>query len=48
MIFNLKEQKNPLREEIKYLQRKTAFLEKLLNMYVWKEIVGRKKMENFI
>ena len=31
---------------MKYLQSKTAFLEKLLEPYVRKEIVGRKKIGN--
>lgn len=48
MILNLKEQKNPFREEIQYLQSKTAFLEKLLDINVKKEIVGREKVGNFI
>lgn len=46
VISNLKEQKNPLWEEVKYLQSKTAFLEKLLEPYVRKEIIERKKMGN--
>lgn len=46
VISNLKEQKNPSWEETKYLQSKIAFLEKLLEPYVRKERVGRKKIGN--